>query len=329
MKRVLVTGATGFLGKYVIDELKNDYELIAFGRNKTKGSALECKNVKFISGDFTDYDEINKAMKGVDMVVHAGALSTVWGKWEDFYKMNVLGTDNVMKAVLNNKVKKIVFISSPSIYTDKMDRFNIKEHEVDEKNELNFYIKSKIMGEKIVNDGRKHGINTVIIRPRGLLGIGDPSMLPRIIKANKKIGIPLMNDGKNLVDITCVENVAFAIRLCLETDKANGNVYNITNGEPREFKQILEELFSEMKVKPKYKKIKFETLFNVANGIEKICLMLRIYKEPPLTRYTVATLGHSQTLNIDKAKKDLGYETKITLSEGIKNYAREINQSNY
>ena len=325
--RILVTGATGFLGKYIVEELRNDYELIAFGRNKNKGNKLEGKYVKFVSGDFTNYDEINQAMKDVDMVVHAGALSTVWGKWDDFYKINVLGTENVVKSALENKVKKLVFVSSPSIYTDSTDRLNIKENEVNVKNELNFYIKSKIMAETIINDSKKHGLNAVIIRPRGLLGVGDPSMLPRIIKANKKIGIPLMNDGKNLVDITCVENVALAIRLCLEKEIANGKTYNITNGEPREFKQILEELFSEMGIKPKYKKFKFETIFTIAGGLERLYKIFKIYDEPPLTQYTVATLGHSQTLNIDKAKNDLGYEVKITLSEGIKNYAKEIKKS--
>jgi len=113
----------------------------------------------------------------------------------------------------------------------------------------------------------------------------------------------------------------------LEKEIANGEVYNITNGEPREFKQILEELFSEMEIKPKYKKFKFETIFNIASGIEKIYKTFKIYHEPPLTKYTVATLGHSQTLNIDKAKNDLGYKAKITLSEGIKKYAREIKRS--
>lgn len=326
LKKVLITGATGFLGGYIISELKSDYEIIAFGRNEKIGSKLNEQNVKFIKGDFTNQEEIIKASRNVDMVVHAGALSTVWGKWEDFYNTNVVGTENVVRACLKNNIERLVFVSSPSIYTDTRDKLDIKENDFNDSNELNFYIKSKILAEKIINANSVKGLNSVIIRPRGLLGAGDPSMMPRIIRANEKIGVPLINDGRNLVDITCVENVAFAIRLCLEKDKALGNTYNITNGEPREFKEILEEMFRELRIRPKYRNFKFDTIYGISSFVEKLYKALKIYKEPALTKYTVCTLGHSQTLNIDSAKNDLGYIPRITLSEGIKKYAKGFNK---
>ena len=254
MKNVLVTGATGFLGKYLIEELlNNDYEVVAQGRKENVLSDIKEKyNVKILK---CSLDEIKNVELKVDYVIHAAALSTVWGKWEDFYNSNVIGTENVIDFCKKNNVKRLVYVSSPSIYSAKYDRLNIKEDDFDKNNQLNFYIKSKILAENLINSIEDDKLEKVIIRPRGLFGIGDTSIIPRLINANRKIGIPLFNDGKNIVDITCVENVALALRLAIESENAVGRTYNITNGEPREFKNILEELFEQINEPPKYLKI--------------------------------------------------------------------------
>ena len=326
MERILVTGAYGFLGKYVIDELvKNNYKVLAFGRNKTKMQQLKKKNVDIFIGDFCNKDDALKATENVDYVIHCGALSTVWGKREDFINTNVNGTMNLVEGCRKNKVKRFVYVSSPSIYAGKMDRTNIKENDYDENNKLNYYIESKILAEKELDKNRD--VNWVIIRPRGLFGIGDTSIIPRLIRVNSKIGLPLFNKGKNYVDMTCVENVAHALRLCLESEKAVGNIYNITNGEPQCFKDLLEELFDKLGVKPKYMFININVIYFISCLIELFYKTFRIYKEPMLTKYNVCTLGYSQTLDITKAKKDLKYKPIITLSEGIEKYAKDYNKN--
>ena len=272
-------------------------------------------------------DEIKNVELKVDYVIHAAALSTVWGKWEDFYNSNVIGTENVIDFCKKNNVKRLVYVSSPSIYSAKYDRLNIKEDDFDKNNQLNFYIKSKILAENLINSIKDDKLEKVIIRPRGLFGIGDTSIIPRIINANRKIGIPLFNDGKNIVDITCVENVALALRLAIESKNAVGNTYNITNGEPREFKNILEELFEQINEPPKYLKINLNLMYGVSSVIEFIYKLFHIYKEPMITKYNICTLGYSQTLNIEKAKKDLNYIPRMTLSEGIKKYAEDYKRN--
>lgn len=326
MKKVLVTGATGFLGKYLIEELlNNDYEVVAQGRKENVLSDIKEKyNVKILK---CSLDEIKNVELKVDYVIHAAALSTVWGKWEDFYNSNVIGTENVIDFCKKNSVKRLVYVSSPSIYSAKYDRLNIKEDDFDKNNQLNFYIKSKILAENLINSMEDDKLEKVIIRPRGLFGIGDTSIIPRLIKANRKIGIPLFNDGKNIVDITCVENVALALRLAIESKNAVGNTYNITNGEPREFKNILEELFEQINESPKYLKINLNLMYGVSSIIEFIYKLFHIYKEPMITKYNICTLGYSQTLNIEKAKKDLNYIPKMTLSEGIKKYAEDYKRN--
>lgn len=326
MKKVLVTGATGFLGKYLIEELlNNDYEVVAQGRKENVLNDINEKyNVQILK---CSLDEIKDIELKVDYVIHAAALSTVWGKWEDFYNSNVIGTENVIDFCNKNNVKRLVYVSSPSIYSAKCDRLNIREDDFDKNNHLNFYIKSKILAENLINSIEVDKLEKVIIRPRGLFGIGDTSIIPRLIKANRKIGIPLFNDGKNIVDITCVENVATALRLAIESENAVGRTYNITNGEPREFKNILEELFKQINEPPKYLKINLNLMYGVSSVIEFIYKLFHIYKEPMITKYNICTLGYSQTLNIEKAKKDLNYIPKMTLSEGIKKYAEDYKRN--
>ena len=325
METILVTGATGFLGKYVIKESeKENVKIIAIGRRENIGNSLKSDKTEFYKIDFSNIEELEKLFKSykIDKVIHAGALSSAWGKWEDFYNSNVLGTENIAKMCLKYNIKRLVYISSPSVYTEKKDRLNIKEDEVDETNELNYYIKTKIMSEKLLQDYIEKGLYTVILRPRGLIGIGDPSLIPRLLNANSKIGIPIFNEGKNLVDITCVENVAYACVLALNAENIKGEVFNITNGEQAKFKDILENFLYAIDEKPKYLKLPFGLLYGVACITEKIFKTFNIEKEPTLTRYTVCTLGFSQTLNIEKAKEKLGYKPKITLEEGINAYGK-------
>lgn len=327
MKRVLVTGATGFLGKYLVEELiNNGYEVVAQGRKENILNNLkEQYKVNILK---CSLNEIKNIDMNIDCVIHAAALSTVWGKWQDFYDSNVLGTENVIKFCLKNNVRRLIYVSSPSVYSAKFDRFNIKEEDFDKNNKLNFYIKSKILAENLINKIDNQKLETVIIRPRGLFGIGDTSLVPRLINANSKIGIPLFNDGKNVVDITCVENVAYSLRLAMEKEEANGNIYNITNGDPTEFKNILDKLFTELEERANYRKMNINLMYFVASVIELFYKLFRIYKEPMITKYTIATLGYSQSLNIEKAKKDLDYNPKITLEEGIKKYAEHERKKN-
>jgi len=318
--RVLITGATGFLGKYILEEFaKYDCEIIAFGRNADIGESLE--NCTFIQGDFTNYQDINDAVKGADVVIHAGALCTVWGRWQDFYNANVLGTKNVLDACLENNITKFVYVSSCSIYNCTYDKLDITEDDFDARNDLNYYIKTKIMSEKMIKDySEKHDISYSIIRPHGIFGIGDVSIMPRLIKVNAKIGIPLFNGGNNLIDIVCAENVAYSLWLCANSDK-NGT-YNITNGEIFRYKDMIDKIFSQMGLVPKYFPMRFKVAYLLASMVEGIYKFLRIENEPIITKYTLTTVGVSQTLNIECAKRDLGYVPQKTLQEGIDDYAK-------
>lgn len=319
-KTVLVTGATGFLGGYLIKRLTKKYRVLALGRNREKGKELEEYGAVFCPGDFTRRESCARYFDGADYVIHAGALSTVWGKWEDFYQTNVLGTELVAALCRERGVKRLVYVSSPSIYTGKEDQTDIRESQAPERNDLNFYIKSKLMAEKILRKWEKKGLETVVLRPRGLIGIGDTSLVPRILSANVRTGIPLFREGRNLVDLTSVENVALACELALTAENAPGRAFNITNGEPMEFKKILEQFLSAIGEEPHYRRLPFGVVYALTGGLEWLYRTLRLAGEPPLTRYTVCTLGYAQTMNIDPAREILGYVPEKTLAESIREY---------
>ena len=322
MKTVLVTGATGFLGKYVVEELvDHGYLVRAFGRNRKVSYSLENSSVSFFKGDLTKAEDVAEACKGMDMVVHAGALSTVWGPWEDFYQANVLGTKHVLEACRQAGIQRLVYVSSPSIYAAPKEQLAIKESDAPEENNLNNYIRSKLASEKLFKD--YPDVPSIILRPRGLFGIGDTSILPRVINLSQKIGIPLIGDGRQLMDMTCVENVALAIRLALEAPEAKGDIYNITNGEPRAFRDLLEECLTGLGYPIKYRKIPATLLSGIASSLEFLYKTLNLKGEPALTRYTYYLLRYSQTLDISKAEKELGYHPKISISEGIEQYVQD------
>lgn len=322
MKKILITGATGFLGKYLVELFYNKgFEVLASGRNKRVGQKLIKDRVDFIACDLSDASACHTLVNNnIDYVVHAAALSSAWGTYADFYKSNVVATENLIHACECHKVGRLVFISSPSVYTATKDQFDLKEEDAPPTNNMNNYIKTKLMAEKKVKEANKRGLYTVVLRPRGLFGIGDPSIVPRILEVNESMGIPLFREGAQVIDITYVENVAHSVYLAVTSQNISGQVFNITNGQPLSFKKITDLLFDHLPLQKKYKVMNPKLFYTVASLMEFVYKGLNIKKEPVLTRYKACTLLYSQTLNIDKAKDLLGYTPKISVEEGIKIY---------
>ncbi|MFC3927670.1 NAD-dependent epimerase/dehydratase family protein [Streptococcus caprae] len=321
--KVLITGATGFLGGYLVKEcLALGYEVIAVGRNQAIGQGLEVSYEKlvFVVADLADKASLAAAFAHQpDKVIHAGALSTVWGPWKDFYEANVLGTQHVIDWCQETGVERLVFVSSPSIYASNENQELVTEEQAPVDNRLNNYIASKIEAEKRVIASL---VPYVIIRPRGLFGVGDTSIIPRLLAIHDKVGVPLVAGGQHLIDLTCVENVAYAIGLALEKKEAIGQVYNITNGEPMTFKATLDLFFKEKGIKGRYLSVPKWLLAGTAVVLEGVYRLFHLKGEPRLTCYTYYLLVYSQTLSIEKARRELGYHPIMTIEEGIRHYVQ-------
>lgn len=325
-KNVLVTGAYGLLGSHTVRELiENGYHVRAFGRDPGKLSQLaeeyDNSQIEIFKGDFCIPGDIERACEGMDYVIHCGALLKGWGRRSEYIRTNVEGTRNVLNACAKNNIKRLVYTSSPSAHALR-NNLNITEEDQNEGNRLNYYIESKLIAEKLVRGQSQ--VPYSIIRPRGITGIGDKNMLPVLINVNKQIGIPLFQKGRVLVDLVCAENAALALRLCMEKEEALGQAYNITNGEPKLVTELAEEMFTALGTKARYIRLPFIPVYAAAGVLEVVWKLFRIYdKAPPITRINVCTLGRSQIFSIEKARRELGYEPEVSLSEMIKQYAED------
>ena len=182
MDKVIVTGATGFLGLNLSKRLKSmGFEVIGLGRDIKRGEKLKELDIKFISVDLSDSEKLNEVFNGAKYVFHCAAKSSVWGNYKSFYEANVIGTQNVCSACINNNVERLIYVSTPSIYFDFKDKLNIKEAETLPEKFANNYAKTKYLAENVVDKAVKNGLNVITIRPRAILGIGDTAIIPRII----------------------------------------------------------------------------------------------------------------------------------------------------
>ena len=314
--RVLVTGASGFLGGYVVRDLQeHGHEVFAAGRNVDALARVADPHHR-VPGDLASLRTHDLA---VDAVIHCAALSTPWGPWNDFQKANIDGTGHVVEFARRNRVRRVVHVSSPSVYAAARDRLDIGERDVDPANRLNGYIRSKIAAERLLTESLAAGRLTelVIVRPRGLIGVGDPSLVPRLLDVHARIGVPLFDGGDNLIDVTAVENVATALRLALTAGDATGGVYNITNGDPRPFRELLTILLSAMGEEPRFRRLNRRAAWALASMLEGVCSVLPGRPEPPLTRYTLSTIAYSQTLDITRARSELGYRPEVSLDDAL------------
>jgi nucleoside-diphosphate-sugar epimerase len=326
--KVVVTGATGFLGSYLVKHLqKSDHEVIAIGRDIRIGDQLEQSGIRFIPADLSSQDLPQKLPPQIDWVVHCAALSSPWGRPEEFYRSNVLATKNLVQYAQNSHCKRFVHISSPSIYVDRVDKLNVRESDPLPKLSLNHYIATKRQAEVIVDQAVESGLSAITLRPQGIVGRGDRSIFPRILKIAKRGFVPRIGSGQTLTDLTHVNNVVDAIMCALNAnDQLSGQKYNITNGEPIDLYRVIEELMSELQISFKWKKMSLKKAYYIGSALEWTSRNLLFHKEPLLTRYTACALGASRTLNIDKARAELNYAPRFSLNDALKDVIKQMQE---
>lgn len=314
---ILLTGATGFLGSRTLEILKEQKEftkIIASGRTIKKHSFIKNPKVEYVLGDLTNENYVQSLLKDIDVVIHAAALSSPWGEKIEYYNANVKPMELILKNINKSKIKHIVFISTPSMYFETKDRFNIKESDPLPKKIAKEYAITKIKAENLLKES---GIPYVILRPRALIGRGDTVIMPRLIKAQNEGKLKIMGTGKNMVDLTSVANAVDAILLSIHVkNKGLNQTYNISNGNPDNLWDTISLVLSKLNMPLSSKKIPFLIIKNVAKLME-LKSNLTSKKEPTLTFYGVTSLTKSLTMNIDKAKDLLGYNPQVTTSQSV------------
>ncbi|BCE03140.1 hypothetical protein TYM08_P3203 [Marinicellulosiphila megalodicopiae] len=307
------------LGQAVIRLYHKQYDIHFVGRNKKLGEQIAKQyNAVFHQVDLSDVDKLKVCCENMDAVIHSAALSSPWGKPFEFEQANIQGTANILLAAKQANVKKIVHISTPSLYFDFKSKINIKETDELPNTFCNEYASSKYAAEQLVIQS---SIDSIILRPRGIFGPQDRAIAPRLLKFIKNDTLLLPSNRNPVVDLTYVDNVADAIHLSVNTDCEKGSIFNITNDEPNHIQAMLSVLLNALAPNTKIKGLNYswvKVLVSVNQWIHKTLLN---YKEPRLTDYSAALLHYDQTLDISKAKTILGYQPKITIDEGINRYA--------
>ncbi|GAA3517158.1 NAD(P)-dependent oxidoreductase [Aquimarina addita] len=315
--KVLVTGATGFLGFRTLEKLIDlPYisEIIATGRTLKETHTVHHPKVTYMLGDLSQYSFVEKIVTNVDYIVHTAALSSPWGAYKEFESANVTVQQNIIKASEQNDIKKIIYISTPSIYFTASDRFDIKESDPLPSRFINAYATTKRLAEISLENSN---IPYIILRPRALVGRGDTVIMPRLIRASDENKLKIIGNGKNVVDFTSVANVVDAIILGFNASPAAMNqAYNITNGDPVCIWDKISLILTLLNKKAPNKKVSYTLAHFVAYLLE-LRSKLTTMKEPTLTVYSVGILAKSFTMDISKAKKLLGYTPKVTTDEAI------------
>lgn len=330
--KICVTGATGFLGYRLIQRLQSlGHEVLATGRNKHMGEKITYLGLPFKRGSLEDRAFVMSLIPdGTDAVIHCAGLASPWGPYESFYQANVVATEHVIEACLARGVKRLVHVSTPSIYVEYKDKFDVKESDPLPIEFVTHYAKTKYLAEQKVFEAHQKGLETLMIRPRALVGAGDTVIMPRLLRAHHEGRLRVIGDGKNQVDLTPVSNVIDALILCLNApEDALGEAYNISNGQPVKLWDFLKAVFAKMHLTLNEKRIPFGVAYGVAKSMEQAAKLLPEQPEPPLTCYGVGMLAKTQTLNIDKARQKLGYEPQQSLDEAVDEFLTWWQQTNW
>lgn len=327
--KTLVTGATGFLGGALARRLHGmGWDVTALGRNLAKLNQLENDGIRIVRADISQKDEVTASSSDFDLVFHCAAFPSPWGSFEKFYQANVIGTHNIVQACLEKNVKRLVYVSTPSIYFDYSSHINVKESDPLPE-PISYYARTKLLAEEEIDKGFAQGLAVVSIRPRALFGEGDTVIFPRLIPKLRSGRLPILGDGENSVDLTYIQNVVDALLLCAESPKNTlGKKYNISNGEPVKIWKLVERICDELGYAHPKRKISYKTTFAAAGVLEFIYSLIPYSPEPPLTRLSVSMMANSTTLDISAARNELGYQPKISIEEGVQRFLKWWKETN-
>lgn len=327
--RILVTGGGGFLGRYIVKRLlERGYDVRILGRQKQ--TDLEDLGVHVMLGDISNPVTVNNAIFDRDAVFHVAGKAGIWGNWDSYFKPNVIGTRNVIKACQTHKIKYLIYTSTPSVVFNGNELRNVDESIPYGSNWLCHYAHTKAIAEQEVLDANNHSsLLTTALRPHLIWGVGDQHLIPRIIERAKSGRLRIVGNGKNLVDIVHVINAAHAHLLAfdaLQKGIACGKAYFISQDKPVELFPWINNLLLKLDIPPVTKSISFKTAYTLGSFLERIYKIFLTQKEPLMTRFLATELAKDHFFNISNAKKDLGYSPLISVEEGVEQFIREYSE---
>lgn len=324
--KIMVTGGTGFIGRHIVWRLAAEgWEVHFSGRNARaaaevmKYSSAPVNWVPMEHGTAGAAAELVNTSQGCRAIVHCAALSSPWGKDQAFTQANVTSTEEVLAACRANHIQRLVHLSTPSVYFAFGDRLGIREDQALPP-AVNTYARTKALAEARIREAAL--AEAVILRPRAVFGPWDQTLMPRLMRVLQRGPIPLMRDGQAQVDLTCIDNLVYAVELSLTQPlPRNLCIYNVSNGTPVTISHLLHQVAEHFRLPLHTRRVPWRLVDAIARLLE---CSARVYgnKEPSLTRYSAGVLAFSQTLDISAIVNELGYHPVISQDQGISQYAQ-------
>ena len=322
--KILITGAGGFLGKTLAKTLQaRGHKVINFSR--THHAELDSLGIVTVIGDLAIKRDIIRAVNGVDIVFHMASKVGMWGSYDDFYRTNVLGTQNLIAACKIHQVNKVIYTSSPSVIFGKSSLEGVDESCQYPKNYVSHYAKTKALAEQEMIKANNASFNTVCLRPHLIFGPDDPHIFPKLIDRAKSGKLKIIGNGENLVDIIYVQNAADAHvlamdKLCDDSTKLKvaGKTFFLGQEEPVKLWEFINKILSEYGLKSVSTKVPALMAYIIGGCLEKMYSLMNIQSEPRMTRFVALQLSKSHYFNHQAASEILGYTPKIKIAEAIK-----------
>ena len=328
-QNILVTGGSGFLGKRIIDELlAEDSKLVpgfvrVFDLKEYDGKY----DVQFVKGDVQNPEELNKACQDIDVVIHSAAIID-WGtkSKEEVLSVNVGGTTNVINACIANDIKYMILTSSlDAVFTGK-PLVNIDETQPYPDRHHTVYCESKKLSELELKKVNKEQLKTVVLRPSDIYGEDDPYHMDSLVEMAQTGFYVRLGNGKSRNQHVYVGNMAYAhvlaaAELVNGNEKINGEIYFITDGEPKNFFKFFDPMVigAGYKLFPKNLWLPRWLAFSIASISEFGAALIRPFKHynPKLSRFAVTYISTDFIFSAEKAKKDFGFAPKYSLQEAV------------
>ena len=320
--QVLVTGGTGFLGGHLVERLvRRGDKVRVLVRSTSDLTLLRALGVELATGDITDAASVKIAASGVDAVFHSAALASDYGPAGKFRRMNVEGTQNVIDACRDERVPRLIHVSTQSVVFAFDDHLGTDESHPIPARHRDPYSATKAEAERRVLAAHQGALFTTAIRPHIIWGPRDTTFLPRIEALARRNQLILVDDGRQQVSLSYVDNVVDALLLGAERDGAGGEAFFVVDREPVGMRRFITSLCEATGVPGLKGSVPYGVAFAAGTMIEGIWKLLGKETPPPISRYGVAVIGRNMVFKWEKAHRLLGYSPAVDFEEGMRRIA--------